>query len=455
MPLPMITVTLPPPQRQDLRPTAWRTLLDFVTNPFVAALATAFLLIGADRLGLRLGGLNLRLTFPLLMIALGFLYLQRQGTIAVPRTLSILFFLLAIAGAISTANSLVVTKSIGYTVWVFFTFFVIIVLGYNLARQYPPEKVLSLWFMIFRIHVVLTILDTALNFLRGDLERSYLWFYEPSYMAIFLSAYFGSSLYLLLRVGRPYALDFFLATLVLLITASATGIFGMMLALLLNLILAKQRLKLFLWATIATAVFLAILYAYFSETVYFQLIVGFLNKGGSVLDIVLQRAGNRWIRAIVGWEAFLHNPWTGIGIGGDTDYMDATPLPDAAFAYVKPWLDTSGQPFCNVFIEVLGTMGIVGFIPFVAILGYCILQTARMLRSNDPMAPVACALLIGFFSSMLAMQLEGTMLRYYLWSPLGLALGVIAQIQGRGVAVTDMPTGDAPIGTGPAPSPAR
>jgi O-antigen ligase len=387
--------------------------------------------IGADRLGIRLGGLNLRVTFPVLMAAFGLLYLRDKAAIAIPRLLSALFFLLAIAGAISTINSLVVTKSIGYTIWVFFNFFVIIVLGYNLARQYPAEKVLSLWFMIFRIHVALVFLDTARNVAMGNFERSFLWFYEPSYLAIFLTAYFGSSLYMLLRVGRAYALDFALATLVILFTASATGMFGIAFAVLLNLIVARQRLKLFLWSAALGTLFFGILYLFFSETLYFKLLAGFFLESGSVLELVLNRAGNRWIRLMVGWEAFLHHPWTGIGIGGDSAYMEASPLPDASYDYYQPWLDLSGQPFCNIFVEVLGTMGVVGFIPFIAILGYCIGQAAKLLRSDHPLAPIAMAFFVGFFCSILAMQLEGTMLRYYLWSPLGLAFGILAQIQGQ------------------------
>jgi O-antigen ligase len=415
--------------QDTLRPTPWRDLLTMMRTPFVGAMFLSLLLIGADRLGIHPAGLNLRITFPALMAAFGFLYMDRQRAIPVPRALSILFFLLAIAGAVSTINSLAVTKSLGYTVWVFFNFFVIIALCYNLALSYPAEKVLSLWFMIFRIHVVLAFLDTIRHLLQGDMERSFLWFYEPSYMAIFLTAYFGSSLYMFLRVGRAYALDFGLATIVLLVTASATGIFGIVFALLLNFIVARQRLKLFLWTAVLGATFIGILYVFFSDTLYFKLIAGFLLDGDSLSKVILSRAGNRWIRLQVGWEAFLHHPWTGVGIGGDTAYMDASPLPEESYEYVTPWLDLSGQPFCNIFVEVLGTMGLVGFAPFISIMGYSIWQLGRALRATSPLAPIAIAFLIGFFCSILAMQLEGTMLRYYLWSPLGLAMGTLGQMR--------------------------
>jgi O-antigen ligase len=420
------------PARPDLHPTPWRQLVALLrTDIFVLAMFLSLMLIGGDRFAIQLAGLSLRVVFPLLMLALGMLYMLRATAITFPAGLGALFFLFAIAGAISTLNSMVVVKSVGYTIWVFFNFFVIIMLCFNLARLYAPQKILSLWFLIFRVHVFLVIGQLAFGLAHGHLERPTLWFYEASYMAIFLSAYFGSALYMFLRIGRAYALDLALATFVLLLTASATGLFGMVFAIFFNFLIARQRLKLLLWAVGLGAAFVSILYIFFGDSPYFQLMVGFVLQGDNALDIVLDRAGNRWVRVLIGWNAFLHNPWTGIGIGSDTAYMDATPLPDFSQRYIHPWTDISGQPFCNIFVEVLGTMGIVGFIPFCGILGYCIWQAFRLQRDSHPMAPIAMAFLMGFFCSILTMQLEGTMLRYYLWSPLGLAFGVIAQLRSQ------------------------
>lgn len=416
----------------EFKPTPWRQLLGLLrTDPFILAMFLSLMIIGGDRFALQMAGLSLRAVFPLLMVSLGLLYMLRANAITFPAGLGALFFLLAIAGAVSTLNSMVVVKSLGYTIWVFFNFFVIILLCFNLARLYEPQKILSLWFLIFRVHVFLVIGEIVLRLAQGQLERPYLWFYEPSYMAIFLSAYFGGALYMFLRVGRSYALDLTLATFVLLITASATGMFGMVFAIFFNFLIARQRMKLLLWSLALGGTFFALLYIFFSESLYFRLIAGFFLQGDNALEIILDRAGNRWIRALVGWNAFTHNPWTGIGIGSDTAYMDATPLPEYSQKYIHPWTDTSGQPFCNIFIEVLGTMGLVGFVPFCGILGYSAWQAIRLQRDNHPMAPVAMTFLMGFFCSILAMQLEGTMLRYYLWSPLGLAFGVIAQMRAR------------------------
>lgn len=418
--------------QQTVRPTPLREMVAFLGgDAFVLTMFLSLLLLGGDLIAIQAGGLTMRVVFPLLMSAFAFLYVRQASAIAIPTHLSVLFFLFAIAGAISTGNSLAVVKSVGYTIWVFFDFFVIIVLCYNLARLYPPEKVLSLWFMVFRIHVFLVIPEFVLGLMQHRFERPHLWFYETSYMAIFLTSYFGSALYMMLREGKRYALDFGLAVLVMLITASATAIFGIIFAVIFNFLVARQRMKLLLWSAGLTAVFLGILFLFFHDSMYFVLVASFLVADGSVFDLIVGRGGNRIIRLLVGWSAFTHHPWTGVGIGGDTAYMDAVPLPENSLQYVRPWLETKGQPFCNIFIEVLGTMGLLGFAPFCAILSYCGWQIVKVQRRPDTYSPAAMAFLMGFFSSILAMQFEGTMLRYYLWSPLGLALGAIAQGRAR------------------------
>lgn len=411
-----------------IRPTPMLQLFRFLgSDVFVLAMFFSLMLLGGDLIAINAGGLTMRLVFPLLMTAFGFLWLRRRADIAIPKYLSALFFLFAIAGAISTANSLAVVKSVGYTIWIFFDFFVIIVLCYNLARLYPPDKILSLWFMVFRVHVVLVMAELVLYLAQHRFERPHLWFYETSYMAIFLTAYFGSALYMMLREGKAWALDFAMSVVVMLIISSATAIFGIIFSVIFNFLVARQRMKLLLWSLGLGALFLGIMFAFFSDTMYFVLVASFFVTSGSALDIVVGRGGNRIIRLLVGWNAFTSHPWTGVGIGADSAYMDATPLPDYSLQYVHPWTVTTGQPFCNIFIEALGTMGILGFLPLCGILGYCGWLAVKLTRQRDAISTTAMCFLMGFFCSILAMQFEGTMLRYYLWSPLGLALGAVAR----------------------------
>ena len=397
-------------------------------DPLVQFVFLSLLLLGGDRIAINTGGITLRVVFPIMMTAWGFLYLNFEKEITFNKVLCVLFFLFATAGALSVVKSYAPGKSVGYTIWVLFDFFVLISLFYNFAKNYSAKLTLSIWLFVFRIHTALIVLSTIWGLATHTLNRPRLWFYEPSYLAVFMSAYFGSSLYLLLSKGRKYWLDFALSVLALLIITSATGIFGVLFAIALNFVVARQRLKLLLGSALLMTLFFGILYYAFRNTGYFFLVASFLSEQNT-LHLILQRGGDRYVRALIGWDAFLKNPWTGIGIGGDEAYMHITPYPEAAWEYVHPWTDPrQGEPFCNVIVEILGTTGILGFIPFSGILLYAAWSMIAWGKRHAP-PPEAVAFLVGFFSTFLAMQLDGTVLRYYLWSPLGLGLGIIAQMQ--------------------------
>lgn len=403
------------------------------SDPLVLSMFLSLLLIGGDRIAVRAGGVTLRLVFPLLMAAFAFLFQRIGAKIIFDRTLAFLFFLLALAATASIAGSLDIVKSVGYTVWVFFDFFVIISLAYNFARLYSAEFTLNLWFLIYRIHAVLLLLELMRNavFLRS-LERPHLWFYETSFLAIFMAGYFGSALFLLLRCGKKYRWDFILSLFAMVALTSATALFGMLFAVVLNFMVARQRLTLLLVTGIVFAVFLGVLYLLFRDTIYYRLAGGFLLDGNglaAMYDVIVERSGNRWIRAVVGWNAFLSHPWFGVGIGGDIAYMGASPFPDNVAGFLRPWMDIDeGQPFSNILIEVAGTMGIAGLAPVLAILIYAGACAVKSLRSET--IPVAAAFFMAFFAIFMALQFESTFLRYYLWTPLGLGLGVLARSQG-------------------------
>lgn len=424
---------------ENIAPVPMKVLArDMQGDPFLVSIFLSLLLIGADLVAIHVAGLTLRLVFPVLMTSFALLYLQKGEKIRIHSALLLLFGLLALAGAASTLNSLEPVKSVGYTIWVLFDFLAIITLGYNFTRLYPAATSLSVWFLVFRIHVFMVVAEIAWNLITGTSSlsnRPHLWFYEPSYLAIFLVGYFGASLYLLLEVGKPYRFDFFLSLVGLLATTSATGLFGIFFCVVMNFIVARQRMKLLVMSAVIGLSAGGILFLLFGDTVYFQLLIGFLLNGDLTTNLLLDRAGDRWLRVLIGLAAFQNHPWLGVGIGGDSAYMAAQPLPDYAWPYVHPWTSLEGQPFCNIFVEVLGTTGLLGFIPFLGILFYSLASMITLLRQKHPISPAGMAFFMGFFATFLSLQFDGTVLRYYLWVPLGLALGVLSQIEG--ISYTD------------------
>ena len=205
---------------------------------------------------------------------------------------------------------------------------------------------------------------------------------------------------MLLRSGKGYIWDFLLSLLAMMALASGTGFFAMFLSVMLNFIVARQRLILLLVTAVLSTAFLSMMYLFFQNTDYYRLFGGFLlNSDGpmAVLDMVLGRSGNRWIRAVVGWEAFLRHPWLGVGIGGDAAYMGASPFPDSVAGYLRPYMDLDrgqGQPFINILIEIMGTMGIVGLLPFLGILSYAIYAFVKTVRGQQT---EASAFFMAFF----------------------------------------------------------
>jgi O-antigen ligase len=399
-------------------------------SPFVALIFLSFLFIGGDLLAGQAGGITIRAVSVALIGAFLLMFLNRWP-IAFDRAMMVFFLLLTIAGALSCVTSYDTTRSIGYTFWVLFDFFVIVTLFFNFARRYPIETTRKVWFAVYRIHVLLIFVEIAIGLSRGVLVRAHLWFYESSYLAIFLTGYFASSLYLFTQYGRRYAFDTVLATISLLSLASMTGIFGIIFSLVLVVLFSPYRMKIAIYTVAIVAVFVAILAIWFHDTVYYQSLFGIFT-GPDVLTDLLGRSGNRWVRALVGWEAFQSHPWFGIGIGADSTYMGTAPFSDQDYQYIHPWTfgDDTGTPFDNITIEVLGTMGIVGFLPYLCLIVYVVMRMIKM-RTATADEVFVFGLFLAFVATFLALQGESTFLRFYLWSPLGLAMGAASRLANR------------------------
>ena len=404
---------------------------EIASGPFGLMTFLSLLLIGGDLIAIQVGGLTLRIVFPLLMGTIAFMFMRGPQEVNFNKPLLFMFSWLALAGATSTTVSFAPGKSIGYTFWVLFNFFIIITLCYNFSRYKPPLTVLSLWFWIFRIHVALAALSFFYIVLTTHAlaTRPHLWFYEASYLAIFLVGYFGAALYLVLNDGRRWLPDLFIALLGIICTASATGLAGVAMTVILNAVISQNRLKLIVIAAILSSIFLGTLFLFFQKTGYYDLMASFVLNPKFSADVLIGRGGNRWVRALVGLQAFQQHPWFGVGIGGDAAYMEHTSFSDYVWQYMNNWsgIDEAGQPFVNIIIEVLGTMGIMGFLPFLVILIYSVMTAIRIRKLPDYQYPLAA--FMAFWSMFLALQFEGTFLRYYLWTAYGLAFGMIGRLK--------------------------
>ena len=154
--------------------------------------------IEEEEVGVGGGGSNIRLvTFTLGATAVT--VLLEQGRFYFDRTLSLLFGGWCIAAALTAINSYDLTASLGYTAWIAFDFLLVIGVSYNVALRIDSESLMDMWILVFRIHVVLLGIELVVRHVLGlssGASRPHLWFYEPSYVAIFLGGYLTSALYL-------------------------------------------------------------------------------------------------------------------------------------------------------------------------------------------------------------------------------------------------------------------
>lgn len=268
--------------------------------------------------------------------------------------------------------------------------------------------------------------DTAYRF------RPHIWFYEPSYAAIYYAAYVGSSLYLVSSDCRWARRDLVIAILSMGMLVSATAFMGVMFSLLICLLFSKHRLKLVLISAVVVLLPALGTAFYLQNNKIFLQIFGFLAKGdGSLYGLLMEtvmRGGIRPMSFLWGIDAFRQNPWTGIGFGADQSYTAGTALPPEAAQFLTPWLlNVYGAPFINPFVEAAGTMGIPGLVAFCLLCAYPVVRFMQIRKSPD--ATMTNALFVGFFVMFLTLQDSGTFLRFYVWSGYAMAIGSAARLR--------------------------
>ena len=406
--------------------------LDALRYPLAAAIVLSLVFIGGDRIAVVVGSFNVRfVTFPILATFLLAICYSR-GAIHLNRTLTVLFLLLLICSALSIPNSVSPRRTIAYTIWMGFTFFVIVPVFYNLARHLRPMRAYRLWIYAMRFSSLLLLCELPLRLVNPDLffyfpgPRPHIWFYEPSYAALHFSAYFTLALYLTTQ-GRRWAFpDALLSFFALLALISLTALGGVLVAIGVCLGVSRYRGRLMLAIALAGTVLTSAVIYFLSDSPLFTLMFGFLlgQELDALIFALIDRGGTRAIRFLWGWDAFLQHPWFGIGFGADQQYTGMTGMPAAAAEFMRPWHDPFFNPFINPYIEAAATMGIFGLVAFALIPLYPLRKLWELWGRRDGPALLAIGSLLGFMVMFACLQIEGTFLRYYVWATFGFSIGL-------------------------------
>lgn len=301
----------------------------------------SLLFVGGDLLSFKFLGLTIR--FVNILVLFGFFIAVNNKNFSY--NLSKSFFsasiLLLTAMTISIANSYDPQKTLAYIFWFLYYIFILIPYYYYYAANNDILKTFRIWIITFRFQILLLLIEAVYSILIGDFDRPHIWFYEPSYAAIYLALYFGLSLYLNFNLKSFPKTDLYISSLGLLILISATALFAVLSAIIITILISKNKIYYIAVSFFGFSFTAFILYILIGETEYYHALIGFLDLSGGfsgLIDNIMFRSGTRSIRLLWGWDAFINYPFTGIGFGADQSYTKITDIPENAQQYVTPWI---------------------------------------------------------------------------------------------------------------------
>ena len=375
------------------------------------------LFIGADKWGINVG-VNFRLDQIFLLIFTALLIVKNRFRLTSNYSL-VLFLILSLISVFTAFNVLrgaLFYFSIVYNaIFLFYAF-------ENYVRFYGVDKFISILrktlyvqFVILLIQYALKVgLSYELSFLPAygeymGIQRFNLWFYEPSYMATYLSFWLSLSAYKLFICGNAsYLKDLLINVVMLVISTSTAGFIAIALVLVLvyAMWLAKGISKKKVISLIVIVVLLVAFCIVFSDLV--EVFIGRLFGGD--LD---GASGGR----IQGWsetfKIFLEKPIFGVGPGnyGLYVYNDAEIVPT------------------NVTLELMATLGIFSTIAFYS-LTYVLIRKARKLNKKlkTKQSKTLIAIAFGLIIFTIILQFNQGYLRLYHWMILGVLSGAIKEL---------------------------
>ena len=390
------------------------------TDLFVHVFAfISVLLIGADIWGVNVG-VNLRLD-QIFLLVLSFLLLLKNG-FALSKNKFVAAFcafaLISAIGAVSPVRGVIFYCSIIYNVFFVYLCF------YNYVLIYGTEKFVSILrktcyvqFLIILLQFALKVLfKYELPFLPGYGEymgvyRFCIWFYEPSYLATYMTFWLTLSLSkLLLKKDYSYVKDCVLCLLVMLISTSSSGFAGIAFSFILVYVLwlfggiSLKKLSVIFVAAVGVMcvkIFLPNLFDAFISRIF----SGDLNgaTGGRV---------EGWTETL---EVFKKNVLFGVGPGCYGIYLGK---------------GTSYVP-TNVTLELMATLGIFAAVAFYAFTVWLVVKSFKIYGNRrDDAGFTLFALALSLIVFTVILQVNQGYLRLYHWMFFGVIAGGIKRYGG-------------------------
>lgn len=370
------------------------------------------LLVCADIINIDVGGLKLKIAYVGLFFHYA-IFLYVGGVIVNKKNLYWIFIF-----SISVLPSVVLSSDQKVSVAFYFGLIMCcgIMLVFSRMASSIPEKVDDFLVSFYRA----TIFFTALLVLVGLQERGHFLFYEPSYYAISLIPYFCLVFYRFFNATNKSYIDFIIILLAIILSTSVSMVIWLLMAFFVMYTLSgKARIYHFVAAFLFLVMLMILAYIYHAKThLIFDKIFTLTSEISSIWDLTIFVVGNRLQRVMVAYQVFMEHPLFGVGLGAlksySSRYLNGSDFELDGKSAADFDVDMNAT---NVFLEIGAEAGVFGLVGFLLLLRY-VLHSAGKLSF-----PYRVAVIL----TMVALLIESSYLRPYVWALYGLAIGLGSQ----------------------------
>lgn len=379
------------------------------------------MLVSLDTINISYMGYFFKLNvFLFLLMGLG--VLLRDRTLKLPRYFFLVILFVAVS-SISAFFSGELFRGALYSVYTFTVLYLLVTFVYVLSKD-DPVKFLEGYVSSLVVQVVFSVLFVF----SGIHERAQFLYYEPSYFALALTPVFA---YCSLRIVNAKYLRastfvyLFSVLLFFIFSKSANGLLVLFFTFLVSFFLVvflsgfNRKMHAF-FSILLLIVFLAAIsipcLMYLRDYAGDDLLISSLRRlifSSDTMSFLVDRAGNRLNRFLLAVDVFSNNFILGVGPGNYKNYISNI----SHFLFdAPPWLNPSGLPAINMYIEVAANTGIFGLLSFVLILVYILFLSVK----RSPFPEEYLVVLASVIVFLIVMNFESSYLRLYFWAWVGM-----------------------------------
>ena len=373
----------------------------------------AILFIGSDIYGITFMNMNFRFVQLYYVFLALFVIIKYKYCLYLPKSLiilSILFF-------ISSCFALNFNKSIVFFFWLIYNIIFVFSLFYTYIKIRGKDNFIDIFrytfFIIFLLTLILFILGNFFHIEfpffsyqnHKNVARVAIWFFEPSYLASFITMYLGFSFYnFFINKKKEYLFDTIFAFFSIVFTTSSTGFIACALAIIICFIIktiliknVKQKVTTaFIGILLLAAAFICVLV--FFPNVY----NAFIKR--LYVDGLFNSLGTRMREYSNTFSLFLKYPFFGVG-------------PNCYGLYYG---NENLQP-TNVTLELLATTGIFTTLVFYVFF----LNPIKIYFSKNNYSLETKAMVFALILFLIIIQANQNYMRLYMWMLLAICYAMI------------------------------